>query len=314
MIDLFDNIKQLAEKKNKKNAKHMIQLLIFKNDVIIENEVDRNEETIIDFPSEDNSDLRLYVDGVDKIKEEIQKIYSIVDEILALKNKINIAITGEQENEVSVLLNMQIKNANNLIQSIKIDIRNLRKKFLLKSKDNKVIKKAIHDNLIYVFKKALHNYQQVQNDYHHSMKDKMSRHIKIMYPHYNEDDINYVLNHENISTQNLVKWKLQGHEDLKNALTDVETKYKDVKTLEKNVYDLHQTILELSALIEMNDDVINNIYDNIDDAQHFTEKANADLIDARNIQKSTSKWMFYITMGVIIIIVIACLPILVRLI
>ncbi|SCN43115.1 syntaxin, Qa-SNARE family, putative [Plasmodium ovale] len=313
MIDLFDSVKVIAVNKKKQNARYMVPMLLFKNDKVVDNDVEKNDETIITVsPSEHNKDLRLYVDTVDKIKHEIKKIYVIIEEIEGLKNKINISITIEQENELSMLLNMQIKNANNIIQSIKIDIRNLRKKYLLKSQENKIIKKAIHDNLINVFKKALHNYQQIQNIYQHNVKDKISRHIKIMYPQYNEDDINNVLKHEDMNTQNLVKWKLQGHNDLKNALSDVETKYKDVKTLEKSVYDLHQTIIELSALIEMNEEVISNIHDNIDDAQHFTEKANADLIDARNIQRSTSKWMFYISIGILIIIVIICLPVLVK--
>ncbi|CRG98770.1 syntaxin, Qa-SNARE family, putative [Plasmodium relictum] len=313
MIDLFDNVKTSAISKKKQNAKHMIQTLIFQNNEIIDN-VDINEETIINVSNKNNSDLMIYVDTVDKIKQDIQNINANVFEISSLKNKINISITVEEENELSLQLNTLIKNTNDMIQSIKIDIRNLRKKFILKSQENRAIKKDIHDNLINIFKKSLYNYQHIQNVFHHSMKDKMSRHIKIIYPNYTDDDINYVLNHDDVNTQILVKWKLQGHEDLKNALTDVETKYKDVKTLEKSVYDLHQTIIELSALIEMNDEVIDNIHENIKDAQDFTEKANADLIDARNIQKKTSKWMCYITIGIVFVIIIICVPILVKII
>ncbi|CRG95375.1 syntaxin, Qa-SNARE family, putative [Plasmodium gallinaceum] len=311
MIDLFDKVKTSAISKNKQNAKQMMQTLIFKNDIIIDN-VDINEDTIINVFNEKNNDLKIYVDTVDKIKQEIQKINSNVSEISSLKNKINISITVEEENELSLHLNTLIKNTNEIIQSIKIDIRNLRKKFILKTQENRAIKKDIYDNLINIFKKSLHSYQHIQNVFHHSMKDKISRHIKIIYPNYSDEDVNYVLNHDDVNTQILVKWKLQGHEDLKNALTDVETKYKDVKTLEKSVYDLHQTIIELSALIEMNDEVIDNIHENIKDAQIFTEKANVDLIEARNIQRKTSKWMCYITIGIVVVIIIICVPILVK--
>ncbi|CXH94233.1 syntaxin, putative [Plasmodium berghei] len=314
MNDLFEEIKTLAIRKNTKNAKYMSPWLIFKSNKVIDNNFEKNEDTIINISNESDKDLIAYVDIVDKIKQEINKIHEISDEISNLKNKISIATTVEQENETSILLNMQIKNGNNIIQATKIDIRNVRKKFLLKSQDNIIIKKTIHDNLINVFKKALYKYQSVQNLYQNNVKDKISRHIKIMYPDYTEEYINNVLDNENVNTQNLVKWKLQGHDDLKNALMDVETKYKDVKTLEKNVCDLHQTIVELSALIEMNDDVINSVYNNIDDAQHFTEKANADLIDAKNIQKSSSKWMFYISVAIVVIIIIMFLPILVKII
>ncbi|ANQ06525.1 Syntaxin [Plasmodium coatneyi] len=314
MIDLFDEVKQLATIKKQKNAEHMTQVLKFQNDKIIDNFIDPSGDTvIIDIPGERNDDLKSYVDAVHSIKQEIKQIYTVIDDIEVLRKKINLAITTEQENELSMLLNMQIKNGNNTIQSIKVEIKNVRKKFLLKShQNNKIMKKNIHDNLIHVFKKALHSYQQIQNDYNESMKDKMSRHIKIIYPQYTEEDINSVLNHEDINTQNLVKWKLQGHDNLKNALSHVESKYRDVKTLEKNVCDLHQTIIELSALIEMNDEVISSIHDNVNDAQYFTEKANVDLIDARNIQRSTSKWMFYISMGILIVVIIICLPVLVK--
>ncbi|CAD2096952.1 syntaxin 1B/2/3 [Plasmodium vinckei petteri] len=314
MNDLFEEVKTLAIKKNSKSAKYMIPWLTFKSNKVIDNNFEKNEDTIINISNECNKDLIAYVDTVDKIKQEINKIHEIADEISNLKNKMSIATTVEQENETSILLNMQIKNGNNIIQTTKIDIRNVRKKFLLKSHDNIIIKKTIHDNLINVFKKALYKYQSVQNLYQNNVKDKISRQIKIMYPNYTEEDINNVLDNENVNTQNLVKWKLQGHEDLKNALMDVETKYKDVKTLEKNVCDLHQTIVELSALIEMNDDVINSVYDNIDDAQHFTEKANADLIDAKNIQKSSSKWMFYISVAIVVIVIFMLLPIIVKII
>ncbi|KJP86551.1 hypothetical protein AK88_03842 [Plasmodium fragile] len=312
MIDLFDEVKQLATINKQQNAKHMIQVLKFQNDKIIDNFIDPSGDTVIEIPGERNDDLRSYVDAVHSIKQEIKQIYTVIDDIEVLRKKINLAITTEQENELSMLLNMQIKNGNNTISSIKMEIKNVRKKFLLKSQQNKIMKKNIHDNLIHVFKKALHSYQQIQNEYNESMKDKMSRHIKIIYPHYTDEDISSVLNHDDINTQNLVKWKLQGHDNLKNALTHVESKYRDVKTLEKNVCDLHQTIVELSALIEMNDEVISSIHDNVNDAQYFTEKANVDLIDARNIQRSTSKWMFYISMGILIVVLIICLPVLVK--
>ncbi|SOV10560.1 syntaxin, Qa-SNARE family [Plasmodium sp. gorilla clade G2] len=314
MIDLFDHLKSLGIKKNKGNAKNMIQWFIFRKDKIIDNAVDINEETVINIDNEKKSDLRIYVDNVDSIKLEIKKIQKNVDEISCLKNKINISITVEQENELSIELNKFIKDTNDLINIIKIDIRNLRKKYVLRSKENFYIKKAIYDNLINIFKKSLHKYQDVQNIYHDGMKDKITRHIKIMYPNYTDEDISSFLNYDDINTQNLVKWKLQGHQDLKNALTDVETKYKDVKTLEKSVCDLHQTIIELSALIEMNDEVIDNIYDHVNDAQYFTEKANVDLIEARNIQKKTSKWMFYLTVTIIIIILIIFFPIITKII
>ncbi|EUD66805.1 syntaxin 1B/2/3 [Plasmodium inui San Antonio 1] len=312
MIDLFDEVKQLATIKKQQNAKHMTQVLRFQNDEIIDNVIEPRGDTVIDIPGEGNDDLRSYVDDVYSIKQEIKKIYTVIDDIEVLRKKINLAITTEQENELSLLLNMQIKNGNNSIQSIKMEIKNVSKKFVPKSQQNKIIKKNIHDNLIHVFKKALHSYQRIQNDYNESMKDKMSRHIKIMYPQYTDEDISYVLNHDDINTQNLVKWKLQGHDNLKSALTHVESKYRDVRTLEKNVCDLHQTIIELSALIEMNDEVISNIHDNVNDAQYFTEKANVDLIDARNIQRSTSKWMFYISMAILIVVLIICLPVLVK--
>lgn len=312
MIDLFDEVKQLATIKKQQNAELMTQALKFENEKIIDNFLDPPGDTVIDIPGEGKDDLRSYVDAVHSIKQKIKQIYTVIDDVEVLRKKINLAITTEQENELSVLLNMQIKNGNNIIHSIKVEIKNVRKKFLLKCQQNKIMKKNIHDNLIHVFKKALHSYQQIQNDYNESMKDKMSRHIKIIYPQYTDEDISSVLNHDDISTQNLVKWKLQGHDNLKNALTHVESKYRDVKTLEKNVCDLHQTIIELSALIEMNDEVISNIHDNVNDAQYFTEKANVDLIDARNIQRSTSKWMFYISMGILIVVIIICLPVLVK--
>ncbi|GAW79501.1 syntaxin [Plasmodium gonderi] len=314
MIDFFNDLKELARKKKQENAKYMSQALRFENDKILGEYIrNSNEDIVINIEVEKNDDLRCYVDAVNLIKEDIKQIYSIIDNISLLRKKVNLSVTTEQENELSILLNMEIKNGNNIIHSIKTEIKNLRKKFLLKSQQDKIMKKTIHDNLIHTFKKTLYAYQQIQNDYNDSMKDKMTRHIKIIYPHYTDEDINSVLNHDDIiNTQNLVKWKLQGHENLKNALTDVETKYRDVKTLEKNVCDLHQTIIELAALIEMNDEVISNIHDNVKDAQYFTEKANVDLIDARNIQRSTSKWMFYISMGILIVVIIICLPVLVK--
>ncbi|VWU50161.1 syntaxin, Qa-SNARE family [Hepatocystis sp. ex Piliocolobus tephrosceles] len=323
MNDLFDELKSLGLKKNMQNAERMTPLLSFQYDKVIKHNYNKNynnnnnnsnndnikKDVVITINAEHNKNLIEYVDLVDKTKENIKKIYLIINEIYNLKNKINISPTTEEENEISVMLNVQIKRANNIIELIKTDIRNIRSKLSSGSIENRNIKKTIHDNLINIFKKALHNYQQVQNDYNYSVKNKISRHIKIMYPEYTEEDIDNVLNYEDINTQNLVRWKLQGHNDLKNALTDVETKYKDVKTLEKNVCDLHQTIIELSALIEINDEIISNIHENIDDAQQFTEKANADLIEAKNIQRKTSKWTFYISAAILIIIIVICLPI-----
>lgn len=314
MNDLFDVVKSEALKKNKANAKFMTPALVFKNENILDS-YETNEETVLEISpraKETSSSLRNYVDEVDKIKQQINEINKNVENISNLKNKINLSITTEEENELSFQLNDLIQNTNSKIQLIKTEIKGLRAKYVQRSKEHSKLKRVIHLNLTNIFKKSLQSYQYVQNLYHLSMKDKIARHIKIIYPNYNDDEVNELLNNDEVNTQALVKWKMAGHEDLKNALADVEWKYKDVKILEKSVQDLHQTIIELAALIEMNDEVIENIQENIKDAQDFTEKANIDLIEAKKIQSKTSKWTCYITIAITVAIVLVALPIVLK--
>ena len=69
--------------------------------------------------------------------------------------------------------------------------------------------------------------------------------------------------------------KLTGaaHTKLVNAVKDIEERHKDIKNLEKSILQIHKMIGELSALVQYQGEIIDNVEINIKKAKNYVFKA-----------------------------------------
>ena len=80
--------------------------------------------------------------------------------------------------------------------------------------------------------------------------------------------------------QEMMKSKLLSgaHQNLQNALYDIEERHKDLLNLERNVNEIHRMFVDLALLVSLQGDIIDNIEVNVRSAKESVIHAEGDLI------------------------------------
>jgi syntaxin 1B/2/3 len=95
-----------------------------------------------------------------------------------------------------------------------------------------------------------------------------------------------------------------GHMKLKNAVADIQDKYKDIRKLEKSVEIIHQLFMDMQMLVQAQGEMLDNIELNIQEAHDYTKKANVQLAKAKKSHMIAKKYKCCILITLIIIVVL----------
>lgn len=71
------------------------------------------------------------------------------------------------------------------------------------------------------------------------------------------------------------------HQQVRNAMQDMNNKYKELGVLEKNVAALYNMIQDLSLIVKNQTSIINSIEANLHSTKNYVEKAEKNLISAK---------------------------------
>lgn len=101
----------------------------------------------------------------------------------------------------------------------------------------------------------------------------------------------------------------QGRGQILDTISEIQERHDAVKEIEKNLIELHQIFLDMAALVEAQGQQLNNIESHVAHASSFVRRGTEQLVEAREIQKSSRKWWCYAVLLVIIIIIFLTYPI-----
>lgn len=73
---------------------------------------------------------------------------------------------------------------------------------------------------------------------------------------------------------------------------------------------MHQLFLELAALVQMQGEIVDNIYNNIATAKDYVQKAEVDIIQSKKNMQSARKKKCCILIIVLVIVIVIVAPIL----
>ena len=105
-----------------------------------------------------------------------------------------------------------------------------------------------------------------------------------------DDEANSVVENPQL-IQDMMKSRLLSgaHQGVKNALFDMEERHKDLQKLERNVKEIHRMFLDLSLLVNMQGEMIDNIEVNVKSAKAAVFHAEEDLILSKDNLSSARK-------------------------
>lgn len=136
------------------------------------------------------------------------------------------------------------------------------------------------------FREVLREFQESQLDYKNATQEKIRRQIAIVKPNADESEINELVNDPD-ATSKLLNEQITGtaHAKIRNAVNDIDQKYKDILKLEKGVEEVYQLFLDLGTLIQAQGEMLDSILTNMQEARDYINKGNQKLESAQKIHK-----------------------------
>jgi len=230
--------------------------------------------------------------------------------IARLKEKHISATLTEQEKAISEELDGLIAENNKYCVTVKSEleyIENEVQKAQEKEKEEPEtrIKDITFRALKAKFIEVLKETQNTQIEYKTAVKGKISRQAKIIDPTLTNEQVEEVCNDPEGAGKFLANKMLgSGHVRLRNAVADIQDKYKDIRKLEKSVETIHQMFIDMQMLVQAQGEILDNIELNIQEAHDYTKKANVQLAKAKKSHIIYKKYKCCILITLLIVVVI----------
>ena len=239
------------------------------------------------------------------------------DQLIQLKSQVEKATGKEQESEVSSNINKIISNVQAKQSSMKGIIDSLEQ--MMKEKQNEDNPETrIRNNLFSSMTKKYQNvcikFQNLESDIKNIMQTKNIRAAEIVLGKELSDNEKAEVINDPKYVEQIYGDKLKGgaHVTLQNAVADLEERHKDIKNLEKSILQVHNLIIDLSKLVQLQGEMIDNIDANIQKAVNYVHKGEKNLIKAKENMKKARKKKCIILIIAIVILLIVLVPILIR--
>ncbi|KAK1419406.1 hypothetical protein QVD17_28573 [Tagetes erecta] len=101
----------------------------------------------------------------------------------------------------------------------------------------------------------------------------------------------------------------QGRGQIMDTISEIQERHDAVKDIEKNLIELHQIFLDMAALVEAQGQQLNDIESNVAHASSFVHRGTEQLVEARELQKSSRKCTCIIIALILVLIVVALYPV-----
>ncbi len=261
----------------------------------------------------ENEELKGFMLGVAVAQGYVKNIYNNARKLEQLKSQLVNSISDKEKESSNQIENI-IDVTAVLQQKTKIII-DQNAKFAKDSENNtdlleqeKRIISNLHGSLIKNFSDTVSDYQAVQSDIINVKQEKTLRNAELVIGRkLDENEKEKVISDPNV-VQEIFKSKLTegGSTKFLNDLADIEDRHNDIVKLEKSVNQVHQLFLELAALVSLQGEIVDNIYENIEKAKEDVFHAEEDVIQSKKNMISARKKKCCILVIALVVIVAIC--------
>ena len=251
---------------------------------------------------------------ISECRSSIKYIELKYDQLLQLKSQIDNVIGKEQESEVTSNINKISSDVQAKQSSMKGIIDSLEQ--MIKEEqdeDNSEtrMKKNLFDSMLKNYQDICIKFHKLETEIKNSMETKNIRAAEnILGRELSDNEKKEVINDPKF-IEKKIEDKLKGgaHVKLQNAVADLEERHKDIKNLEKSILQVHNLIIDLSKLVQLQGEMIDNIDVNIQKAKNYVQKGEKNLNKAKENMKKARKKKCIILIIVIVILLIVLIPV-----
>ena len=259
---------------------------------------------------------------MDNFQSQISEAHSSIkyielkyDQLYQLKSQVENATGKQQESEVSSNINKIISDVQAKQASMKGIIDSLEQ--MIKDNQNEDnpetrIRNNLFSSMTKKYQDICIKFQKLENDLKNIMQTKTIRAVEALGIKLSDKEKGEVINDPKYVEQ-IYRDKLTGgaHVKLQNAVADLEERHKDIKNLEKSILQVHNLIIDLSKLVQLQGEMIDNIDVNIQKAKNYVDKGQKNLIKAKGNMKKARKKKCIILIIVIVVLLIVLVPVII---
>ena len=205
-------------------------------------------------------------------QSHIKSIEAKIDQLIRLKGEV-ISSTGQEERDISNKINSIVNSVQTTQNQMDKLIKELKAMISMEEGDKNDPEIRIKNNLFGSMLKKYQNtcmrFQREESDIKNLIETKLVRAAEIaVNQELTEEQKKEVIENPQM-IQQMYENKLTGaaHIKLQNAVRDLEERHRDIKKLEKSILQVHNMIIELSKLVSLQGEMIDNIEVNIQKAK-----------------------------------------------
>lgn len=141
-----------------------------------------------------------------------------------------------------------------------------------------------------LFVDAVKNYQESQSNYETTIRDQMSRRLKIVNPAFSDEEVENVI--DSGRAQQVFEQVIKdGRGKIANTYRDVMSQHEDIKALEKSIRELMDLFQDMALLIEQQGEKLNSVEEQVKNATDYVESGTRAIARANKSQKKKRKYM-----------------------
>ena len=227
-------------------------------------------------------------------QSHIKNIESKIDQLIRLKSDV-ISSTGQEEREISQKINGIVNNVQKSQAQMDKLIKELR--VMLNQEEQNIndpeirIKNNLFGAMLKKYQNTCMRFQNEESEIKNIIQTKLVRAAEIAVNQELTDEQKKEVIENPQMIQQMYENKLTGaaHIKLQNAVRDLEERHRDIKNLEKSILQVHNMIIELSKLVQLQGEMIDNIEVNIQQAKDYVLKGEKHIVKAKKIWKVQGK-------------------------
>lgn len=225
----------------------------------IDNSSDEDSETTLEEKEEDHIQLESkhlneLCDNLESNVDLIEKLCKHIGKNPQLK---------DAKHEVNIISNNIKKHLNQMKTENEMCVHD-QPKTLTRMKDN------IHMCISKRFINIMQRYQQIQTQFHKEYENNLNRHIKIIMPNIDDDDIHSMIEQGidecQLTQLQLIDGDRQTKDQASVALMMIKEQHSEIVQLEQDIAELYQIFVDMANLVDAQDETLNNIERNIENS------------------------------------------------
>lgn len=217
---------------------------------------------------QDGTDFVSFMNKINNINNNLSNYESIINQIDNLHKQLLTEISEENEMNLRHSLDNFISQASDLQYTLKTDIKNAQRLAL-----NDPNKHAQAENSRQKFLKLIQDYRIIDSNYKDENKEQAKRQYKIIQPDATDEEVEAAINDvggQQIFSQALLNANRRG--EAKTALAEVQARHQELLKLEKTMAELNQLFNDMEELVIEQQENIEVIDKNVEDAQQDVEQ------------------------------------------